>query len=144
AAAEILKSFTRRDAFDFAITLPAGSSICEPGLVPASDLRLSFPTFSDAADRAGMSRRYGGIHFAQGDLAGRKTGRAIGAAVWARAATYFDGTAYGNAEASQSGLWGDSVLEDPDAFDLDFDEVAGSEGADAGGGARQDQVAGKE
>jgi hypothetical protein len=41
-----------------------------------------------------MSRRWGGIHFAQGDLTGRSLGRIIGAAVWAKAKTFFDGTAY--------------------------------------------------
>jgi hypothetical protein len=58
------------------------------------DVTLSFPTFSSAADQAGMSRRYGGIHFAKGDLTGRALGRVIGAAVWAKAQTYFDGTAH--------------------------------------------------
>jgi hypothetical protein len=144
AAAEILKSFTGRDAFGFTVTLPAGSSTCEPALVPASDLTLSFPTFSDAADRAGMSRRYGGIHFAQGDMGGRKAGRAIGAAVWTRAETFFNGTAYGNGVASRSPVAGDAVLEDTDAFNLHLDDVARNEGADAGGRARQDQVSGEE
>ncbi len=93
AAAEILKSSTGSDAFGLSVTIRAGSSIGEPGLVPAADITLSFPTFASAADLAGMSRRYGGIHFAQGDLTGRSLGRVIGAAVWARASTYFGGTA---------------------------------------------------
>jgi len=94
AAAEILKSSTGSDTFGASVTIRAGNSIAEPGLVPAFDLTLSFPTFSDAADQAGMSRRYGGIHFARGDLTGRSLGRVIGAAVWARASAYFDGTAW--------------------------------------------------
>ena len=94
AAAEILRSCTGSDTFGASVTIRAGTSIGEPGLVPALDVTLSFPTFSDAADQAGMSRRYGGIHFARGDLTARSLGRVIGAAVWARASTYFDGTAY--------------------------------------------------
>jgi hypothetical protein len=94
ASAEVLKSFTGSDAFGYQVTIPKGSSIGEVGLVPASDLTLSFPTFSDAANAAGMSRRWGGIHFAQGDLTGRSLGRVIGAMVWTRARSYFDGTAY--------------------------------------------------
>ena len=40
-----------------------------------------------------MSRRYGGIHFAQGDLTGRALRRLVGAKAWAKKAqTYFDGT----------------------------------------------------
>jgi hypothetical protein len=37
--------------------------------------------------------RYGGIHFVQGDLRGRSGGRLVGAQVWAKALTYFNGTA---------------------------------------------------
>ena len=50
-------------------------------------------TFSEAADEAGISRRYGGIHFVQGDLQGRSRGRLVGVQVWAKALTYFNGTA---------------------------------------------------
>jgi hypothetical protein len=56
---------------------------------------LSVPTFSDAADQAGMSRRYGGIHFERGDLDGRTRGRQIGTLVWEKAQGYIDGTAPG-------------------------------------------------
>jgi hypothetical protein len=76
------------------VTSPAGSSRVEPGAVPASALTLSWSTFSDAADEAGISRRYGGIHFEQGDLDSRVLGRQVGALVWAKAMTYFNGTAH--------------------------------------------------
>jgi hypothetical protein len=94
AGAEVLKSFIGNDALGCSATIKKGTSIGEPGLVPATDVTLDFPTFSDAANAAGMSRRYGGIHFAQGDLTGRSLGRVIGALVWTKARTYFDGTAY--------------------------------------------------
>jgi hypothetical protein len=90
AGAEILKSFTGSDAFGASVTFPAGSSHVEPGLVPAEDLTLSWPTFSDAADEAGISRRYGGIHFEQGDLVSRALGRTVGAQCWARTMAYFN------------------------------------------------------
>lgn len=92
--AEVLKSFTGSDAFGYSVRIPAGSSPAEPGAVPAADLTLAWPTFSDAANDAGMSRRYGGIHFRSGDLAGRALGRLVGAAAWAKAGSYFDGSAY--------------------------------------------------
>lgn len=56
----------------------------EPG-VPAAPLTLSWPTFSADADEVGLSRRCGGIHFEDGDLAGRRMGRAVGAVVWSAA-----------------------------------------------------------
>ena len=93
AGAEILKSFTGSDVFGGSVVIAAGSSSAEPGVVPATAVTLSWPTFSDAAAQAGMSRRYGGIHFEQGDLDSRVLGRKVGATVWAKALTYFDGTA---------------------------------------------------
>ncbi len=94
AGAEVLRSFTGSDTLGASVTIAAGTSKAEPGVVPAEDLTLSFPTFSSAADAAGMSRRWGGIHFEQGDLTGRSLGRVIGDLVWKKANTYFDGTAY--------------------------------------------------
>jgi hypothetical protein len=68
-------------------------STIDPGAVPAKDLTLAFKSFTDAASSAGMSRRYGGIHFEQGDLNGRTLGAQIGGQTWAKAQTYFNGTA---------------------------------------------------
>jgi hypothetical protein len=42
-----------------------------------------------------MSRRCGGIHFEQGDLNGRTLGAQVGSQAWAKAQTYFNGTAGG-------------------------------------------------
>jgi len=95
AAAEVLRSFTGSDALGASVTIPKDSFRGEPGCGPAQDVTLTFPTFSDAADAAGMSRRWGGIHFKDGDLTGRVTGRLVGARVWAMAQTFFDGTAGG-------------------------------------------------
>jgi hypothetical protein len=91
AGAEILRRFTHSDRFGGSVTLPAGSSKVEPGTVPASDLTLSWSTFSDAAAQAGISRRYGGIHFEQGDLDARATGRAAAARVWDKATDFWKG-----------------------------------------------------
>ena len=73
ASAEILRRFTSSDRFGASVTIAAGSSGIEPGLVPAADVVLAWRTFSDAADQAGLSRRYGGIHFESGDLEGSRT-----------------------------------------------------------------------
>ena len=91
ASAEILQSFTASDTLGAVVIVLAGSSRIEPGAVPATDITFSWQTFSAAADEAGISRRYGGIHFEQGDLQARALGRGIGAAVWARAQALFNG-----------------------------------------------------
>ena len=91
AAAAVLARFTGSDRFGASATIRAGSSRVEPGTTPAADVVLSWPTFSDAADQAGRSRRYGGIHFKDGDLIGRALGGMVGARAWEAAAELFAG-----------------------------------------------------
>jgi hypothetical protein len=92
AAAKVLTLVTGRAAFNASVTILAGSfTVPEPA--PAADVTLSWATFEDAANEAGLSRRYGGIHFKDGDLASRKMGRQIGDVVWTNARSYFNGTA---------------------------------------------------
>ena len=91
AGAEILRLFTGSDRFGGSVTFLARSSKFEAGAVPASDLTLRWATFSDAANQAGLSRRYGGIHFEQGDLDGRAAGRHVAQLAWARAHRYISG-----------------------------------------------------
>lgn len=93
AGAEILKRFSGSDQFGESVTVPPGSSLIEVGLTPAAPVTLSWPTFSDAADQAGMSRRYGGIHFEQDDRAGRVLGRIVANEAWNKAMAYINGTA---------------------------------------------------
>lgn len=92
SAARVLKAFTGSDYFGNSVTIPAGSSRVEPGLVPASDVTLTWRKFSDAADEAGISRRFGGIHFVEGDVRSRKMGKKIGRQAWRKAVAYFNGT----------------------------------------------------
>jgi len=91
AAAAVLARFTGSDRFGGAVTILAGSSRVEPGTTPAADVVLSWPTFSAAADQAGRSRRYGGIHFKDGDLVGRALGAMVGSRAWEAAAELFAG-----------------------------------------------------
>ncbi len=58
-------------------------------------MKLSWPTFTDAADEAGFSRRYGGIHFYTGDYHGRALGRQVAAYVYSKAQNYFQGRTAG-------------------------------------------------
>ena len=92
AAAEILARFTGSDEFGATVTIPPGSSRVEPGQRPAAPVRLSWPTFTDAADQAGRSRRYGGIHFRDGDLVGRVLGRLVAGRAWRTAWSLIEGT----------------------------------------------------
>lgn len=44
------------------IVFPTGSSLVQPGVVPAQPTTLSFTSWSELAYSAGISRQYGGIH----------------------------------------------------------------------------------
>jgi hypothetical protein len=91
AAAEVLKDYTGSDAFGYRHDVLAGSSRVEPGTAPATTMTFTYATFSDAADEAGVSRRYGGIHFRSGDMVSRDLGRAVGSAAWKKAQHLFNG-----------------------------------------------------
>ncbi|MDQ3681234.1 MAG: vanadium-dependent haloperoxidase [Actinomycetota bacterium] len=104
AAAEVLERFTGGDQFGYSVIVPIGSSRVEPRAAPAEPVQLGWATFTEAADEAGMSRLYGGIHFEQGDLDGRAQGRLVGAQAWAQAQHYFTGGRTGRGQAGSCSL----------------------------------------
>ena len=93
AASETLKLFTGSDSYNDSVTISKGSSPIEAGITPKKDVTLSWKTFTEAANQAGISRRYGGIHFKDGDFEARKMGRKIGKAVFEKATAFIEGTA---------------------------------------------------
>lgn len=68
----------------------AGSFFIEDG--PVADVVLQWGSFLEAADEAGKSRLYGGIHIQDGDLRGRELGRKIGERAFERATQYASGS----------------------------------------------------
>jgi hypothetical protein len=94
AAAEVLTAITGSEFFPGGVggyTVPAGSLKFEQG--PTTDIRLEWATYDDAADQAGRSRLWGGIHIAADDLNGRRVGSQCGIAAWDLAQRYYAGTA---------------------------------------------------
>ena len=61
--------------------------------MPAQPITLSWTNFQYAAEQAGLSRQYGGVHFEHGDTDARAAGAKVGDNAWAKALTYFNGTA---------------------------------------------------
>lgn len=92
AGASVLRLFTGSDAFGGSVTFPIGSSKIEPGLTPSRAIILRWETFTDAANEAGISRRYGGIHFKEADLTGRAVGQLIGHEAYIKAERLWLGT----------------------------------------------------
>jgi hypothetical protein len=92
AGRTILGGFEGSDKFNAQVVIPAGSSRFEAN-TPATDITLTWKTLTAAADEAGWSRRWGGIHFKSGDEHGRLLGKVVAGDVWDKAQTYFNGTA---------------------------------------------------
>jgi len=93
AAAEVLTGFTGSMFFPGGIATyarAAGSLGFEAG--PTTDVVLEWATYYDAADQAGLSRLYGGIHIQADDFTGRRMGSVCGRAAWHLAQEYFAGT----------------------------------------------------
>ena len=57
------------------------------------DVALKMPTFSAAAEMAGLSRVMGGYHIQADNIAGLELGRKVAAYIWPKTRAYFDGTA---------------------------------------------------
>lgn len=64
---------------------------------PSQDITLTWATYYDAADEAGLSRLYGGIHVTADDLNGRIMGQSVGEIAYAEASRYFSGAVQGGA-----------------------------------------------
>ncbi|MBE7500736.1 MAG: Ig-like domain-containing protein [Verrucomicrobiales bacterium] len=94
AAAEVLTAVTGSPFFPGGIgrhKVEANQGLAfERG--PSQDLELQWATYFDAADQAGLSRLWGGIHVSSDDLTGRRTGAEVGRRAWAKALHYFNGT----------------------------------------------------
>ena len=87
AAAEVLRTYFGSDALNLNLSFEPGSSRFEAGITPQELTTLAWGSLSEAVASAGLSRLYGGIHFADGNLDGQVLGRTVGDAVLARAAS---------------------------------------------------------
>ena len=94
AAAEVLTAFTGSSYFPggaYEVPVPRGALKIEHG--PSRDVTLQWATYFDAADAAGTSRLWMGIHIPPDDFMGRRVGAQCGKEAWALAKRYFEGSA---------------------------------------------------
>lgn len=168
AAAEVLAAYSGTDAFYDGVSRSRydldGNG--EPDLLGeyvSSDLgfenydgppiTLRWPKLGDAADEAGVSRIFGGIHIASGDLFGREIGHETGTSAFALSQQYFDGAGDDLRMAPAEGAKlvggpGDDVLVGSSADDVllggdDVDVLVGGGGNDRlDGGPGPDQLIG--
>jgi hypothetical protein len=94
AAATVLAGLTGSDFFPGGL----GAFSCDPGYLvfehgPSEHVQLQWATYYDAADQAGQSRLWGGIHIRQDDFDGRRIGAQIGESALRRAQQVYGQTA---------------------------------------------------
>ncbi len=94
SAAEVLTAITGSLFFPDGLgtyTAPANAFLSfERG--PSQTVQLQWATYFDAADQAGLSRLWGGIHVSVDDLTGRVIGAQCGNGAWGLARKYYDGS----------------------------------------------------
>ena len=91
SAAEVLASLTGSPYF------PGGMGVYSNYVLgfeqgPSVPMTLQWATYYDAADQAGISRIWGGIHPPIDNLAGRRAGAQCGQGAWDLARKYWDGS----------------------------------------------------
>lgn len=80
ACAEILRLYTGNDHFGIEVKRKPGE-MTEPNRI-GPEITLKFPTFTETANMAGISRVLGGYHIQCENVEGLKLGRNVAAAVW--------------------------------------------------------------
>lgn len=105
--AEIMRSFTESDFFGGSVeidTLAFEAAEFDP------PIKLEWPSFTAAAEEAGISRLYGGIHWMDGNRAAVNAGTLVGKTVWNKVQGLFNGN--------------ENVVSDP-RVDIDHDGTIG-------------------
>jgi hypothetical protein len=93
AAAQVMTAITGDPYFPGGLsewTVEPGGLVTESG--PSQPVTLQWATYDDAADHAGISRIFGGIHIPADDYAGRRLGAQCGDDAWTLAQRHFDAT----------------------------------------------------
>lgn len=138
AAAEVLTRFTGTPYFPGGLgskTFNAGTALgFESG--PSQTLTLQWATYYDAADQAGLSRLYGGIHISADDLVGRRLGSQVGIEAFAKFQQLY-GTSVGTPGENATGAMAVSAPSTPaaPATPAPAPSTGGSSGGGGGGGS---------
>jgi hypothetical protein len=91
ACSDALRLFTGSDHFGEVEIRKCGALTETAG----REERLQLPTFTGAAEMAGISRVYGGYHIMADNVDGLRLGRHVAQATWPKYKSYFDGTLAG-------------------------------------------------
>jgi PAP2 superfamily len=130
AAASVLRSFTGSDVFfdgvsrserdfdaDGQLDLLGQYTVTRLGFetLVGAPITLTWETFTEAANEAGISRLYGGIHIQDGDLFARELGANVGASAWSASLRYITGDSTAPVHSAQGTAAHDLLLGSPAA-----------------------------
>ncbi|WP_428821513.1 vanadium-dependent haloperoxidase [Microbulbifer sp. MCCC 1A16149] len=93
AHAQSARQYLGSDLLNWSIPRSAGSSRVEPGLTPASDTSLDFPTWTSLEENCGQSRVWAGVHFQAAVDEGRRICGVFGDKAHGYLQKLIDGTA---------------------------------------------------
>ena len=94
AHSQASRRYLGSDVLGFAMPVPAGSSVVEPGITPAADLVLGpWNTWTEFEEECGQSRLWGGVHFQASIDAAQELCRPIGDLAFEFIQAHIDGTA---------------------------------------------------
>ena len=93
AHAQSARRYLGDDTLNFPVEFPAGSSRIEPGITPANDVTMVFPTWTDFELDCGHSRVWAGVHFQAAVDESLATCSVFGDLAYAYMESLLDGTA---------------------------------------------------
>jgi len=93
AHAQAARRYIGTDGIDFTFRFPPGSSRIEPGMTPATEVVLNWPTWTDFVRDCGLSRLWGGVHFMPAINASWTIGDQIGNRAYEYVERHINGTA---------------------------------------------------
>jgi len=98
AYAETMQVLTGKDDTDIPVTMEilAGSSKSEPGVVPATNLTITYNKWSEIQEECGLSRLHGGMHFSKAVPDGEKLCSGVAAIIINRAEMLKNGDSAGS------------------------------------------------
>jgi hypothetical protein len=94
AYAQASRRYFGTDTFGWSVPVPAGSSVIEPGVTPATDITLGpWNTFTEFDNACSRSRVYGGVHFTPATTEGQALCRPVGDLAFEFLQRHINGTA---------------------------------------------------
>ena len=94
AHAQASRLFLGSDTLGWTVPFPQGSSMVEPGMTPASDISVTWNTWTEFEQDCGQSRFWAGVHFPASIPAGQDIGHSIAILAFDFVSRHINGNAH--------------------------------------------------